>query len=103
MHTSPLSICIIRISSMGDIVLVSPLLRQLRSRYPDAQIDMVVAERFTELVENNPHLSAIHALDTESGIFGILRQSRQIEFGVKSGSYSRHRLTLPHLASSELN
>lgn len=71
---------------MGDIVLVSPLLRQLRSRYPDAQIDMVVAERFTELVENNPHLSAIHALDTESGIFGILRQSRQIRASAPGGA-----------------
>ncbi len=70
------SICIIRISSMGDIVLVSPLVRILRARYPAARIDMVVAKRFVEMVRNNPYISNVITLDTQNGIFGILKQSR---------------------------
>jgi lipopolysaccharide heptosyltransferase II len=70
------SICIIRISSMGDIVLVSPLIRMLRAQYPSARIDMVVAARFAELVMHNPYISQIISLDTTTGVSGIVRQSR---------------------------
>ncbi len=86
MHTPPLSICIIRISSMGDIVLVSPLLRILRAHFPGVRLDIAVAERFSELVENNPHISTVHTIDTTGGIRGILRQSRRIRAGVPGGN-----------------
>ncbi|MBI3259120.1 MAG: glycosyltransferase family 9 protein [Ignavibacteriae bacterium] len=44
------SICIIRLSSMGDILLITPLLRQLRNQFPHARIDMAVAKRFAEII-----------------------------------------------------
>lgn len=55
-------ILIIRLSSFGDIVLSSPLVRILRALYPDALIDYLVKAEFAELLKFNPNLSAVYEL-----------------------------------------
>ncbi|MCK9557948.1 MAG: glycosyltransferase family 9 protein [Candidatus Cloacimonetes bacterium] len=45
-----MKILILRLSSLGDIVLTQPVAAWLRTRYPEAQIDFVVKEQFVELV-----------------------------------------------------
>jgi heptosyltransferase-2 len=57
-------ILIIRFSSIGDIVLASPLIRVLRSAYPSSQIDFLVKAEYAELVKFNPHLSSVIELKT---------------------------------------
>ncbi len=52
-------ILIIRFSSLGDIVLTSPLVRTLRSQFPFAQIDFLVKEEYADLVRFNPNLSSV--------------------------------------------
>ncbi len=52
-------ILIIRFSSIGDIVLSSPLLRILRTRYPEARIDFLVKSGYADLVRYNPHISSV--------------------------------------------
>jgi lipopolysaccharide heptosyltransferase II len=48
---------IIRFSSVGDIILTSPLIRTLRARFPQSRIDFLVKEEYADLVRHNPHLS----------------------------------------------
>ncbi len=43
-------ILIIRLSSLGDIILTEPLCRALREKYPDAEIDFLVKKEFAEIV-----------------------------------------------------
>lgn len=43
-------ILIIRLSSLGDVILTEPLCRALRAKYPDAQIDFLVKKEFAEVV-----------------------------------------------------
>lgn len=50
---------IIRLSSMGDVLLATPFLRQVRAAYPYARIDVVVDERFAEIVRHNPHCNTV--------------------------------------------
>jgi lipopolysaccharide heptosyltransferase II len=58
-------ILLMRFSSMGDIILTSPLIRVLRLQYPTAQIDFFTKEQFADLVRYNPHLSSIISLKTD--------------------------------------
>jgi lipopolysaccharide heptosyltransferase II len=58
------NILIIRFSSIGDIILTSPLIRSLRAAYPGATIDFLIKEKYSELVKYNPDLSAVHELVT---------------------------------------
>ena len=67
---------IIRLSSVGDIVLSSLLIRVLRRRFPQAQIDFLVKSEFADLVRFNPHLS--HVIEfRQNGTFRDLRILRR--------------------------
>jgi len=54
-----MKILILRLSSIGDIVLTTPVIRCTRAAYPDAEIHFLTKKSFLSLVENNPHLNAI--------------------------------------------
>jgi heptosyltransferase-2 len=47
---------------MGDILLTTPFIRQVRKRFPRAEIDFVVKEQFIELIGYNPNLDDIFQL-----------------------------------------
>lgn len=55
-------ILIIRFSSFGDILLATPLIRQMRSKFPAAVIEFVVREKFAGILAGNPHLNKLHVL-----------------------------------------
>ena len=53
---------IIRFSSIGDIVLTTPVIRCLRKQYPDAEIHFLTKQAFYGIVANNPYINKIHVL-----------------------------------------
>ena len=53
---------IIRFSSIGDIVLTTPVIRCLRKQYPDAEIHFLTKDSFRSIVANNPYIDKIHIL-----------------------------------------
>ena len=52
-------ILIIRFSSIGDIVLCSPVLRNLKNKFPDSKIDVLTKKEFAFVWEGNPHIENI--------------------------------------------
>lgn len=56
------SILVIRLSSLGDVILSTGLVRQLRRTYPDAVIDVAVNLRFAEVWNNNPHVRNVWSI-----------------------------------------
>ncbi|MFH1562887.1 MAG: lipopolysaccharide heptosyltransferase II [Nitrospirota bacterium] len=71
-------ILIIRLSSIGDIVLASPLIRLVRKKFPQAKIDMLVCSEFEELISANPNLSQVILFDRKTGLKGLLRLCKKI-------------------------
>lgn len=59
-------ILIIRLSSMGDVLLTTPLIRSIKKQNPNIQIDFVVKSEFFELLKNSPHLTNIYSYSKES-------------------------------------
>lgn len=55
------SVLIIRLSSMGDVLLATTLVRELRAQFPDARIDVCVNEEWSDIFRYNPHCSNVHA------------------------------------------
>jgi heptosyltransferase-2 len=53
---------IVRFSSIGDIVLTTPVIRCLKKQLPDAEIHFLVKEAFLPVVEHNPYIDKIHVL-----------------------------------------
>lgn len=56
-------ILIIRLSSIGDIVLTSPIIRALKSKFPKAELHFLTKEQFVDLVQYNPYISNVFLLD----------------------------------------
>jgi len=56
-------VLIIRFSSIGDIVLTSPLLRAIKAQKPDTQIHYVTKKAYASVLEHNPHIDQLYLLD----------------------------------------
>ncbi|MGB3074313.1 MAG: glycosyl transferase, partial [Chitinophagales bacterium] len=48
---------IIRFSSIGDIVLTTPVIRCLKTQLPDAEVHYLTLSAYGEIIENNPYLA----------------------------------------------
>ncbi len=64
----PRKILVLRLSSIGDIVLTTPVLRALRRRFPRARIDYLVKARYAQLLSENPHLDRVLCFPDTAGL-----------------------------------
>ncbi len=58
-----LRILILRFSSIGDIVLTTPVMRCIKNVHPDAHITYVTKKGFAAMLEVNPYIDKVIALD----------------------------------------
>ena len=56
-------ILLIRLSSLGDIVLTTPAIRAVRAHFSDAYIAMLVGKQSADVLRENPHLDEIITFD----------------------------------------
>lgn len=54
---------ILRFSSIGDIVLTTPVIRSLRKAYPESEIHYFTKPAFKSILEHNPYVNQIHLLE----------------------------------------
>ncbi len=79
-------ILLIRLSSLGDIVLTTPAIRAVRAHFPDAYIAMLVAKQSAAILRENPHLDEIItfnrlAKDKDTGeMLRIIHRLRERKF-----------------------
>jgi lipopolysaccharide heptosyltransferase II len=69
---------IIRFSSIGDVILTTPLVRCLRAAYPDSQIDFLVKSEFAIVLSQNSHISNILTFDKKAGKGELARVRSQV-------------------------
>ena len=52
-------ILIIRMSSIGDVVLTSPLVRIIKDAYQQCTIDFVIKDDYQAIVRHNPYIDKV--------------------------------------------
>lgn len=57
-----MKILIIRFSSIGDIILTTPIIRCTKKAFPTAEIHFLTKASFKNLLQYNPHITKIHTL-----------------------------------------
>lgn len=62
-----MKILVLRFSSIGDIVLTSPVLRCLKQQKPDVEVHMATKSAFADLVRHSPHVDKVHELGDDIG------------------------------------
>jgi len=58
---------VIRFSSIGDIVLTSPVVRGLKQQVENAEVHFVTKKKHAELVSFNPYIDKVYLLDENIG------------------------------------
>ncbi len=54
---------IIRFSSIGDIILTTPIVRCMKLQIKDAEIHFLTKSKYSSILESNPYIAKIHTLD----------------------------------------
>lgn len=70
-------ILLVRFSSIGDVLLTTPLIRVLRARYPGAMISALTKAPYAPLLADNPHLNDILRIDARHSVARLAREIRQ--------------------------
>jgi len=73
-----LKILIIRFSSIGDIVLTTPVIRNLRKTYPDADLHFLTKKKFSPLISENPYINHFHLY--EDNLIEIIKTLKRERF-----------------------
>ena len=64
-ETNNLKFLIVRFSSIGDMVLTTPVVRCLRKKYPQATIHYLTKKKFAGIVQSNPYLDKVFLLEDD--------------------------------------
>src|SRR5579883_553222 len=70
---------VIRLSSIGDILLTTPVLRCLKHKFPDATIDFCVFREYADILQGNPFISNIIPVDRSRPITEAKEQIKSHE------------------------
>lgn len=64
---------IVRLSSLGDILLTTPLIRTIKKKYPDIETDFLLRKEYYDLLKLNPYINNIHLFDNDESETNKLR------------------------------
>ncbi len=60
-----MKILVIRLSSIGDVILTTPVLKAFKEKYPEAVIDFLVLDKFKDSIEGVPFVDNIILFNKE--------------------------------------
>lgn len=79
-----LRILIARIDRIGDVVLSTPLPREIKKNYPDSFVAVLVKNYTKDIYLNNPNVDEIITYDnsdkTEKSFWGLVREIKRFKF-----------------------
>src|SRR5437764_935948 len=75
---SVLCVLLVRFSSIGDILLTTPLVRALARRHPEAKLVYVTKRAMAPLVADNPHVAEVVALEPDEPLRHLARRLRAL-------------------------
>ncbi len=88
---NPRKILIIRFSALGDLVLTSPIYRELKRVYPKAEITLLSSSGVISVLRNNPHINhyiSYSRKQTFKELGGLIRKLRKEKYEL---IYDAHR------------
>ena len=62
-------ILLIQTAFIGDVVLITPVIREIKNIFPNSLLDVMVIPQASGLLENNPHINSIIKFDKRNSKF----------------------------------
>lgn len=73
-------VLVVRFSAIGDILLTSPLLRAIRTRYPGARITVLTKRQYLPLLSDNPNVNEIFGVSPSDSLRQVVAQIRDVHY-----------------------
>jgi len=73
-------ILVIRLSSLGDVVLTLPVFQRLRSSFPDAHIAVLVKDAYADVLRGESSINEVLTLGRGESIFAVCSRIRKEKF-----------------------
>lgn len=107
-NNKSLKLLIFRFSSIGDIVLTTPIIRCCKEQISNVEIHMVCKKSFSDILVNNPNINKVYAF--EKNINELVEQIRSENYdfivdlhnNIRSFSL-KHKLNIPFATFNKLN
>ena len=74
------NILAVRFSSIGDVLLTTPLLRAIRQRHPESAITVLTKAAHAPLLSHNPHITRVLSVETEGGLRHVAAELRAARY-----------------------
>jgi heptosyltransferase-2 len=75
-------ILVIRLSSMGDIILTLPALEALKTAFPRSRVDVVVKARYRDLLLGYPRVNDLLLLEEGESVFSLAGRFRRHSYDI---------------------
>ncbi|MBI9073248.1 MAG: glycosyltransferase family 9 protein [Melioribacteraceae bacterium] len=73
-------VLIIRLSSLGDIILTTPVLRAIKKKHPQLKIDFLCFKNFADVLNQNPNISSLITYNKKDNLLDLTKLLRQNEY-----------------------
>ena len=71
-------ILIIRMSSIGDIVLSTSFLQSVKTKFPDSQIDFLIKSEFADIMRHHPLIDDLITFKKKTGFKGLIELGKAL-------------------------
>ena len=78
----PKKILILRFSSIGDIVLTTPVIRAIKTQLDDVELHYATKKEFAFVLQANPYVDKFHFLDGDLKGLGTALKKEKFDFVV---------------------
>ena len=85
-----LKFLVIRFSSIGDIVLTTSLLKSIKTTYKNVEIHYLTLDKFSSMLEMQPNIDRIIALNNDSKITELMQLNRYIKLSEYDKVFDLH-------------
>lgn len=87
-----MKVLVIRFSSIGDIVLTTPVVRVLKTQLNDAEVHFATKDKFAVLVESNPYIDKVQVLKEDLSEFIKQLKAEQYDYVIDLHNNLRTRI-----------
>ncbi len=74
-----MKVLIIRFSSIGDIVLTTPVIRATKEQVPNVEVHFCTKQQYASILTDNPYLDKLHLL-RENGLSALVKTLKKEKF-----------------------
>lgn len=91
-------VLIVQTAFIGDVILITPLIRAVKQLYPSALLDVMVVPGAAKLLENNPHIRRVIPFYKRNGaissFLSTVKQLRDVHYDLAISPHSSGRTHL---------